>query len=68
MDGSGHVVIDETLIGNFGEIEGQPAWIDRTAQLLEIAKSEYITLSYTELFFRWKAETGSTIDNMVFGS
>ncbi len=67
-DGSGHVVIDETPIGNFGEIEGQPEWIDRIARRLEIAKSEYITLSYTELFFRWKEETGSTMENMVFDS
>lgn len=67
-DGSGHVVIDETPIGRFGEIEGQPEWIDHTARHLEIAKSEYITLSYTELFFRWKEETGSTMENMVFGS
>ncbi len=67
-DGSGHVVIDETPIGNFGEIEGQPEWIDRTARLLEVPKKEYITLSYTELFFRWKEETGSELENMVFGS
>jgi adenylate cyclase class 2 len=67
-DGSGHVVLDDTPIGNFGEIEGQPEWIDRTAHLLQIPTSEYITLSYTELFFRWKAETGSKLENMVFES
>ena len=27
-DSNGHVVIDETPIGNFGEIEGQAKWID----------------------------------------
>ena len=31
-DGKGHVVVDETPIGNFGEIEGPSRWIDRTAQ------------------------------------
>jgi len=65
-DGSGHVVIDETPIGNFGEIEGQPEWIDSTARILGIPKSDYITLSYTELFFRWKEQTGSKLENMVF--
>ncbi len=30
-DGRGHVVIDQTPIGDFGEIEGPPRWIDRTA-------------------------------------
>src|SRR5689334_5425885 len=63
-DDSGHVVIDETPIGNFGEIEGQPDWIDRTANVLGVPKSDYITLSYTELFFRWKEETGSNLENM----
>ena len=36
-DGKGHVVLDETPIGNFGEIEGPPRWIDRTARALGIA-------------------------------
>ncbi len=31
-DGTGHAVIDETPIGNFGELEGPARWIDRTAQ------------------------------------
>jgi len=30
-DGTGHVVLDETPIGNVGEIEGPPEWIDRVA-------------------------------------
>ena len=34
-DSNGHVVIDETPIGNFGEIEGQAKWIDSTARRLE---------------------------------
>ena len=35
-DGKGHVVLDETPIGFFGEIEGPARWIDRTARLLGI--------------------------------
>ena len=29
-DGEGHVVLDETPIGNIAEFEGTPEWIDRT--------------------------------------
>jgi adenylate cyclase, class 2 len=65
-DASGHVVIDETPIGNFGEIEGPPDWIDRTAAKLEIAKQQYITASYAELFFQWKNQTDSRAENMTF--
>src|SRR5208282_2268847 len=36
-DATGHVVLDQTPIGNFGEIEGPPRWIDLTARALGIA-------------------------------
>ena len=65
-DRAGHVVIDETPVGNFGEIEGPPDWIDRTAAKLAIAKEQYITASYAELFAQWKERTRSTADNMTF--
>ena len=35
-DSTGHVVIDETPIGNYGEIEGPPEWIDSTAERLGV--------------------------------
>ena len=50
-DGTGHVVLDETPLGNFGEIEGPPRWIDRTAAKLGIARSDYITQTYADIFF-----------------
>jgi adenylate cyclase class 2 len=65
-DGKGHVVIDETPIGNFGEIEGPSRWIDRTARLLRIPRSDYITATYSELFFQWKKQTGSPANEMIF--
>jgi adenylate cyclase, class 2 len=65
-DGKGHVVVDETPIGNFGEIEGPSRWIDRTAQALQIAPSDYITKTYSELFFEWKRRTGSSANEMTF--
>jgi adenylate cyclase, class 2 len=65
-DQRGHVVLDETPVGNFGEIEGSPEWIDRTASQLGLAESQYIKLSYTELFREWKRATGSSAENMLF--
>ena len=65
-DGAGHVVLDETPIGNFGEIEGPPRWIDRTARALGIAPSQYITDSYAQLFADWKTRNGSRAQEMTF--
>ena len=65
-DGAGHVVLDETPIGNFGEIEGPPRWIDRTARALGIAPAHYITQTYAELFFAWKRATRSQATEMTF--
>lgn len=64
--GQGHVVIDETPIGNFGEIEGPPPWIDAVARRLRIAPSQYITDSYGSLFLQWKRQTGSPAKDMRF--
>jgi len=65
-DGTGHVVLDETPIGNFGEIEGPPRWIDRTAKSLGIAPADYITQTYADLFFTWKRHTRSKASAMTF--
>jgi len=65
-DGEGEVVIDRTPIGDFGEIEGPPEWIDRTAESLHLNEKDYITASYVELFHRWKERTGSPATNMTF--
>jgi adenylate cyclase class 2 len=66
-DGAGHVVLDETPVGTFGEIEGEPEWIDSVAARLGIGHDRYITLSYSELFAEWKQRTGSHAENMLFG-
>jgi adenylate cyclase class 2 len=65
-DGKGHVVVDETPIGNFGEIEGPPRWIDNTARLLGVLSANYITQTYAGLFFEWKQQTGSPAQEMTF--
>ena len=65
-DGTGHVVIDETPIGNFAEIEGSPQWIDAVASRLGVSHRHYITASYAELFAMWKKKSGSEVMQMLF--
>jgi adenylate cyclase class 2 len=65
-DGKGHVVVDETPIGKFGEIEGPPRWIDRTARELGIARDDYITQTYAPMFFEWKRRMRSKATEMTF--
>jgi adenylate cyclase class 2 len=65
-DGKGHVVLDHTPIGDIGEIEGGPRWIDRTARALGLAAAQYITKSYAELFFDWKRKYRQKAQNMTF--
>lgn len=65
-DGEGHCVIDETPIGNFAELEGGPAWIDRVAGQLGVPHSEYMTLSYGRLFEQWREEHHSAAEHLTF--
>jgi adenylate cyclase class 2 len=64
----GHVVIDETPIGNFGEIEGPPGWIDSVARQLGISPQDYITETYAGLFFSWKKRGGNAAKEMTFAA
>ncbi len=65
-DGKGHVVVDETPVGDFCEIEGAPRWIDAAAKKLGVAASDYITKNYAGLFLEWKARTKSRAEEMTF--
>ena len=67
-DGEGHCVVDETPIGNFAELEGSPAWIDRIAALLGIDPGQYITLSYGRLFEAWRDQHGSSAQDLTFAA
>ncbi|HZP16667.1 MAG TPA: class IV adenylate cyclase [Terriglobales bacterium] len=64
----GHVVMDETPIGNFAEIEGDPLWIDTIAGQLGIRSEDYITETYAGLFFTWRKQTGSAAEEMTFAA
>jgi adenylate cyclase class 2 len=65
-DGKGQVVVDETPIGNFCEIEGPSRWIDATAKKLEVTLADYITKNYATLFADWKQEARSAAQEMTF--
>ncbi len=65
-DGIGHLVLDETPIGIFAELEGSPEWIDATAAHLGIEPEQYITANYARLFFAWKQEGQNAAANMTF--
>ncbi len=62
----GLVVLDETPIGNFLELEGPEEWIDRTAVLLGYAKEHYITSSYGKLYREMCVRMGLDPAHMVF--
>ncbi len=67
-DGRGHVVLDHTPIGNIGEIEGPPRWIDTTARRLGLSPRDYITDSYGTMFVKWKERTRSQATEMTFAA
>ncbi|HLV85734.1 MAG TPA: class IV adenylate cyclase [Candidatus Sulfotelmatobacter sp.] len=64
--GPGQVVLDETPIGNFCEIEGPSRWIDATAKKLGVGREQYITRNYATLFAEWKEGSGSAARDMTF--
>ena len=62
----GKVLVDETPIGNFLEVEGSPRWIDRTAKLLGFSKKDYITRSYGYLYLAHCRERRIRPKDMLF--
>ena len=64
--GLAHLVIDETPIGIWAELEGPVAWIDRTLETLGIDPGSCLTESYGRLFSAWKERTASPAQNLSF--
>lgn len=62
----GHLVLDETPIGVFAELEGDPAWIDESLARLGVASEMCFTDSYGRMFLDWRQRSGSTAQNMTF--
>jgi adenylate cyclase class 2 len=68
-DGSiGHLVVDETPIGNYAELEGPTPWIDSMLELLAVDPATCLTDSYGRLFQLWKERTGSPVEHLTFAS
>jgi adenylate cyclase class 2 len=65
-DNEGHIVVDVTPIGDFAELEGESAWIDRMAAKLGISPANYMKASYGQLFQEWKRATSHPAANMTF--
>lgn len=68
VDKKGQVVVDETPIGNFCEIEGPPRWIDATAKKLGVTHDQYIMKNYATLFQEWLHLTGKKAKEMTFAA
>jgi len=64
--GTGKVMLDETPIGNFVEIEGSPSWIERTARLLGFSRADHITRSYGYLYSAHCRERRIPAKDMLF--
>lgn len=62
----GHLVIDETPIGDYAELEGPTDWIDSMLELLLVDPATCITDSYGKLFENWKRATGSPAEHLTF--
>lgn len=61
-----HLVVDETPIGTYAELEGPTEWIDRMLLELAVDTRSCITDSYGKLFLTWKQRTGSPAENLTF--
>jgi adenylate cyclase class 2 len=64
--GLGKVLVDETPIGNFLELEGPPRWIDQTARQLGFSHDDYITRSYGYLYLAFCRERRIRPKDMLF--
>jgi adenylate cyclase, class 2 len=61
-----HACLDETPIGAFLELEGNPAAIDRTARRLGYGPADYIRATYWDLYAADCARRGRKPRNLIF--
>ena len=64
-DEPGKILLDETPIGNYLELEGSAIWIDNTSVTLGFSRSDYIIASYRSLFEQYR-RSHSVGPNMIF--
>jgi adenylate cyclase, class 2 len=65
-DGAGTATLDETPIGVYLELEGEPEWIDGAAAALGFAEADYLTGSYLQLYREHCERLGLPPADMVF--
>jgi adenylate cyclase, class 2 len=63
----GIVSIDETPIGVFLELEGEPSWIDRAAAAMGFSRAEYSTASYASLYQKYLLDHPTAPQDMTLG-
>jgi adenylate cyclase class 2 len=61
-----HVMLDETAIGNFIELEGSEAAISNAVRLLGVTKAEYILESYLGLQEENCRKQGRLLEDMLY--
>ena len=66
--GGAHLDLDETSVGNFLEIEGPPAAIDRIARRLGFLPRYYIRATYWDLYVEDCRRRGRKTGNMLFSA
>jgi adenylate cyclase class 2 len=62
----GIALLDQTPIGDFLELEGEPEWIDRAARRLGFSSRDYVTESYGALYLAWCRDRNQPPGDMVF--
>ncbi len=60
-----HLDLDETFVGNFLEIEGRPAAIDRIARRLGFLPRDYVRATYWDLYVEDCRRRGRKTGNML---
>jgi adenylate cyclase class 2 len=65
-DGRGLAMLDETPIGDYLELEGEPRWIDAAAQGLGFGVTNYITDTYAGLYAFFRRRAGIASADMLF--
>lgn len=63
----GEVMLDETPVGNYLELEGGRRWIRLVARALGANPDDFITKSYAGLYADWCRRRGRLATHMVFG-
>jgi adenylate cyclase, class 2 len=63
-----HLDLDETPVGNFLELEGQPKAIDRAARAIGFSPRDYIRSTYWDLYSAYCRRRGRIPRNMLFSA